>query len=354
MDNKLETIIKLKQDVDDGLRTLTWAEIGTQVSLSGIAARGRWRRAMGKLDVPTVENVAGFTATDVWPHPKDVLEEAGQKFEERKVKEELKRSQEIKFSHGPVGIAFVADQHFGDSGVDTERAIKDAELIRDTPGLYCFQVGDLVNTFILKVLSSARMNDSMDIRKEWTLAKLYLEILRDKWLGALDGNHEQWVETLTGIPWMAEIVGEVTENALYDPYEILTTIVVGKESWILKVRHSWGGRSQDNPFHGIMRAAKRDRPFHIGVGAHDHSGAMVATFRVSFNSSEMEKAAAIKCGTYKIYDDYMRKLGLPAQGPKIVPVVVLQDNPRNILVFDELQVAVSYLDQMYQENNAKI
>lgn len=354
MDNKLETVIKLKQDVDDGFCDLTWAEIGSKVGWSGECARSRWRRSMKKMDAPVVENLGGFRALHAWPLPEEVMKKAKQRFDERRTKEKLKQSQKIKFSHGPVGIAFVADQHFGDSGVDTERAIRDAILIRDTPGLYAFQVGDLVNSFILKVLSSVRLNDSMDIKEEWTLAKFYLELLQEKLLGVLDGNHEQWVETLTGIPWMAEIVKSVTENALYDPHEILTTVVVGEESWKLKLRHSWSGRSQDNPFHGIMRSAKRDRPFHIGVGAHDHAGAMVATFRVSFNAEKTEKAVAIKCGSYKVYDDYMRRLGLPSQGPKIVPVVVLQDNPRNILVFDELQVATKYLNQMYKENNVKI
>ena len=286
---------------------------------------------------------------DVWPDPMEVLEKADKAFQNRQRKQRKRDAQTVAISKGPVGVAFVADQHFGSSGSNAKLAMEHARLIADTPGLYAFIVGDLVDSFVLNKYLKIRHNAPLGIIEEWALVKLYLETIAPKLLGILDGNHDHWMEILTGLPVLADIVERVKSNVLYDAHEIVARVVVGGlEDWIFKLRHGWAGHSQYNPFHGIMKATMFDRPFHVGVGAHDHKGAMAATFRVSFDAINVETAVAIKCGTYKRFDRYQREQGFPLTTPKIAPVVVLQTEPRNLMVFDEIEVAANYLKALYE------
>jgi len=326
----------------------TWAEIGALFGKGEDAPRKLVARA--GVEEPVIESIEGYTPLDEWPDPLDVLAKQQHAFQERKRKQHKKLAQHVAISHAPVGLAFLADQHFGSSGCNAHLAIEHAQLVRDTPGLYAFLVGDLVDSFVLQKYLKLRHNAPLGIVEEWSLVKYYLEIISPKLLGILDGNHDKWVQILTGLPVMGDFVASIKPKVLYDHDEILARLIVeGTEEWVLKMRHSWAGNSQYNPYHGIMKATKFDRPFHIGVGAHDHKGAMTATFRVSFDEVRVQTAAAVKCGTYKRYDRYQRECGFPMTGPKIAPVVVLQTEPRNLLAFDEITVAADYLTALYGE-----
>ena len=335
------TVKELEELRAKGLR---WAEIGDLYGVGEDAPR----KYLARNQEPELESIEGLTPADAWPDPQEVLEKATRAFENRKAKQEKRDAQTIAISKGPVGLAFVADQHFGSSGADAKRAMEHAKLIADTPGLYAFIVGDLVDSFVLNKYLKIRHNAPLGIIEEWALVKLYLETIAPKLLGILDGNHDHWMEILTGLPVLADVVERIKGDVLYDAHEIIARIVVGGlEEWMLKMRHDWPGHSQYNPYHGIMKATKFDRPFHIGVGAHDHRGAMAATFRVSFDAVRIQTAVAVKCGTYKRFDRYQREQGFPLTSPKIAPVVVLHTEPRNVLAFDELEVAADYLNTVY-------
>jgi hypothetical protein len=328
---------------------MTWPEIGDLFGLGEDAPRKLVTRWQERQKEPELESIEGLKPEDVWPDALEVLEKADRAFRQRRVKQQKRDAQTIAISKGPVGIAFVADQHFGSSGSNVKLAMKHAELIAETPGLYAFQVGDLVDSFVLQKYMKIRHNAPLGIIEEWSLVKLYLETIAPKLLGILDGNHDHWMEILTGLPVLADVVENIKGDVLYDAHEIIARIVIGGlEEWILRLRHDWPGHSQYNPYHGVMKAAKFDRPFHIGVGAHDHKGAMAATFRVSFDAVKIQTAVAVKCGTYKRFDRYQREQGFPLTSPKIVPVVVLHTEPRNVLAFDELEVAADYLNVLWR------
>lgn len=326
---------------------LTWAEIGAMFDLGEDAPRklvARWEERWA----PELETIEGVGPEDEWPDAQEVLEKQKRAFELRKQKQVRKQAQRVGFSKGPVGIAFLADQHLGSSGSDAGLAMEHAQLVCDTPGLYAVLVGDLVDSFILQKYFQLRHNAPLGVIEEWALVKLYLETVAPKLIGVLDGNHDAWPDLVTGLPVLADFLAQKKRQVLYDKHEILARVRVGPhEEWVIKARHQWAGSSQYNPFHGIMKATMFDRPFHVGIGAHDHRGAMVATFRVAFDEVLVETAAAVKCGTYKRFDRYQRERGFPLTGPKVAPVVIFQTEPRNLMAFDEIEVAADYLNTLY-------
>ena len=70
-----------------------------------------------------------------------------------------------------VGVCFLTDQHIGSGTADMERMRRDAEIIRDTPGLYAVMGGDIIDNFIFggKMLTAA-LDSETAIAAQWDLA----------------------------------------------------------------------------------------------------------------------------------------------------------------------------------------
>ncbi len=320
----------------------TWVKIGECFGLGEDAPRklvARWRK---RRKAPTAE-INGLTAADIdWPDEEEVFHRACQEWQKTKIRLKREVDQYIKFDHGPVGIAFVADLHCGGKGVNYPRMFEEAEIISKTPGLYLFTVGDLVDNFIIGNLIRERLNSRLAIRDEWALVRRYLRLVSSKLLGAVAGNHEKWHTTLTGVDYFKNELAQINRNCLYDKDDVRAQVRIGGETWPLRVRHQWQGSSIYNSTHGIERAAKWDQDFLIGVGAHDHINGACRSFNIGG-----EQGMAVKAGTYKVYDDYAKKHGFPKSGPSVAATVIFDDDPPSLTGFTSLEAAARYLRNLY-------
>jgi len=319
---------------------MTWAEIGKLFGKGEDAPRKLVARA--GVEEPTVE-IHGLTATDNrWPDEDDVYDRACKEWHKTERRLEREIDQHIIFSHGPVGIAFAADLHFGGKGVNYPLAFAEAKMIAQTPGLFLFTVGDMVDDFIIGNLIRERLNARLSIRDEWALVRRYLRLASGKLIGACAGNHDNWITALTGLDYFKSELAQVNQSCLYDKDDLRTEVRIGLETWNLRVRHSWRGSSIYNSTHGIERAQKWDQDFTIGVGAHDHVNGACR----SFNAGG-EQGLAVKAGTYKVDDSFARRRGFPKSGPSTVATVVFDDDPRSITGFTNLAAACQYLSTLY-------
>jgi hypothetical protein len=283
--------------------------------------------------------VTGVSAEEQLPDAKEVLQRAVQRFNALRDLLNRKRNQSIRFDSFPFGIAFIADNHIGNDGVDYERMFAEAKVIASTPNLYVVQVGDLVDNFIVSKLLKVRLETHITIPEEWALAKLYLELLGPRLLAVCGGNHDAWTSAMAGVDQLKETLAKVNPKRLYDSDELKFDVECEGRNYPVRVRHKWRYSSILNPTHGIERTFERDqsRPFLLGVGAHTHVSGLVRQFNAGGQTG-----LAVQCGSYKVHDSYAHQLGAPAPNGSTAIVVVFTEH--GILGYVNLNMAIEGLN----------
>ena len=261
---------------------------------------------------PTTHHVEveGSIVGEQLPDPLAVLERSIERFNRLRDSMNRQRNQTIRFPNRPIAIAFAADNHIGNDGVDYERMFSEAELIADTENMYAINLGDLADNFIVQKLLSLRMFTSTTIPEEWTLVQHYVHFLGPSLLAVVGGNHDGWTKAIAGVDQLQNILAYLRPDLLYHSDELLVNIQVGPLSVPARLRHKWRYSSVLNPTHGIERTYERDQAkrFLLGVGAHTH----ISGLSRQFNAGGQTGLAVI-CGAYKIYDPFAVRLGRSEQ-----------------------------------------
>ena len=292
--------------------------------------------------------VSGVTAAEAQPNPEDAYKRMVEDWDLLRRFEERKRGQSLKFAQSIVCLVNSADWHLGGQGVDYPALRADLELIADTPGMYVVTLGDLVDNFILAKMASIRYGTTTPIPAEWAVVRMLLEIVSDKMLISVGGNHDKWTKALAGIDYFADVVRSVTDKALYDPDEVYARLTIG--SWdgiLLKARHKWRGNSELNISHGPEKAARFDKPFHIGMAAHTHVSGVVRQFRtIDPETQRPDTGIILQAGSYKRYDDYAKALGLPEANTSTSVAVIIDSRTRSLIGFDNLRCAANWMGEL--------
>lgn len=241
---------------------------------------------------------------------------ARQAYERTLAYEARRRRFEVRFQEGPVLLVFVGDQHIGSSGTDVERAFREAELVRQTPGAYAVLLGDVVDNFIVQHLLHLNARTPIMVLEQWELARSYLNAFGGKLIAAVSGNHDAWAYLLAGVDYLRSVL---PDGVLYDREEMRLTVHVAGASYRIWARHRWRGGSIYNPTHAQERAARfNDARYDIYAGAHTHVGGMYREFVL-----HGQRKVAVQVGTYKIFDEYATQLGLPPHDHSTAVGVVL-------------------------------
>jgi hypothetical protein len=247
--------------------------------------------------------------------------------------QERSRNQCIEFQQPVVGIAYVADAHIGHFGVNLHRLFDEARLIAETPGLWLFTDGDMVENMILAQLVNARLNVETQPEKEWELLKHYLNLIAPKLIGSVSGNHDDWLTALTGLPFFRETIAHVAPQALYQTNDARFVLDVNGAKFPIRVRHKWRYRTKFNDSYGIEDMCRFDADFVCGVGGHWHSAGLVREFNCRGG-----QGLAVICGSYKDVDEYSAKIGAP-RANRSAAVTVLYFDDGKMLGISDLQLA---------------
>ena len=334
----------------DNRITHSWNDVaeyfGTKRETIRSAARAYRREHTAEFSAtgaPLLLKVEGVQADGIEPDEDDVFKRACNEYEKVRAVNDRKLKQHIDFDGGPIALVWAADHHFGDAGVDYERAFAEARIVQDTPGMYMGIGGDMANSFIIGTLRSARDEARISIPDEWALVKRYLRLAADKLLFIVPGNHIEWVRMLTGIDYFADVVGHLTDNVIYDNDEILFELNVGNWSVPCRARHKWRGLSQWNDTHEIEKAAKFDQDFIIGFGAHTHKSGLCRDMNVGGRDG-----MALLAGSYKRYDPYARRMGFYKPNCSTAVAVVIDEEHRSLTGFNNLETCASYMNYVYE------
>jgi predicted phosphodiesterase len=255
-------------------------------------------------------------------------------------KMQAKAGQTITVNKLPFMLCLMSDIH-GGAKCDYETIASDVKIIRDTEDCYCIVAGDVTDNFIIGSLSQIQKAQPTTHENEIAFSKWFCDMIKDKLLAWISGNHDNWTYKVSGIdPYKYYLK---TSGCLYDRNEVIFDLINDgvKERWI--VRHKWKSGSIFNPTHGIEVGWERNgEDFDVGVGGHTH----IATLHREFIKHDIKRSAII-LGTYKLLDEFGKEIGFANthSGSKGSGAFVY-DKKFKRKWFDNLPEAVEYLEYL--------
>lgn len=241
---------------------------------------------------------------------------------------------EVDFGPGPVALTFVSDQHIEPNGLcDLRRMRADAELIRDTPGVFCMLGGDGVNNHIKHRAAILLTQSTPD--DAWMLYDHYLDLLEPKIVAAISGNHDLWTHEAAGVDMVRRLAE--SRRLFYAPNHVYITVKVGGQQYVVAMRHQYRYGSSFNMGHTIHRWYDMgDQPFDVGVVCHEHE-AWVGTFK-----RHGRNVWGARPGSYQVTSGYAGQYGFNDSDPTC-PTFIFYGDHRRVVGFDDLRTAVKVL-----------
>lgn len=305
----LEKVIKLRKSINQKTNVVyTWneiAEITGEAKEKCRAAYRRWKRLQedaAPADDPEC-TVIGVTPEDYKLDPEEIWDRAFDKQDKNLEFWQRRRNGQRIIVKPPCAWALLSDQHLDDPMADVRSAKRDAEIIRDTPGMFAGHHGDYFNNWIIGKLVSLQRNQSMTFDESLEMVFDYIKIVGPKLKYVVSGNHDNWTLMLSGFDAIRNALDGC--KLLYHTDQIVFTLQVGDYEYPVKVRHKWPYGSVFNTTHSIEVGWERGGDdFIFGVGGHTHQGTYFRPF-----TRHGVRRYAILTGTYKIGDSYGEKLG---------------------------------------------
>lgn len=231
-------------------------------------------------------------------------------------------------------LAFVSDQHIAPgTPVDFRAMREDAELIRATPNCFAILGGDGVDNHINH--RSAILAARSQPEDQFKLFEYYLQILGDKSLMMVSGNHENWTTAFAGVDVLGRVAAQ--QRLCYAPDEAFMEIGVGTQTYRVAVRHQFRMNSSFNQTHAVKQWLRLgEREFDIGCIGHHHEHAVESFLyrgRICWGC---------RPGSYQITSAYSRQYGFNKSMPS-TPTFLLRGDTREIVGFATLRTAIDFM-----------
>lgn len=238
---------------------------------------------------------------------------------------------------GWFGIGFGGDQHL-DSDTADLRILEDyASVIRETPGLYNAEGGDLRDNFIIRALMRAQMDSGRPPVEQVAFIEKYLSLFEDKTLWIVAGNHDQWEDKLSGLDTLRRIANE--QGILYDSDQFFIRLKCDGVEYKILTRHKFPMNSRFNPTHAhkqMIRLAVADETPDVAVLHHLHEGSVESWQYAG------EERILVRPGSAKRHDPFAHHLGFPDTG-YLAPVVLFNAQQRQMVPLCDYRLAPDVL-----------
>ncbi len=268
----------------------------------------------------------------------ELLELRKKRFQRKEIAEVARKIVDCKVNlDGPYAIAHFGDPHIDDDGCDIVSLERDILTVRDTPGMFGANVGDLQNNWIGR-LARLYADQATTHTEAWLLVEWMLKQI--PWLYVVAGNHDTWSGAGDPVKWiMAHAPGK------YEAYGVRVNLKSPNGRAVrINCRHDFHGHSMWNAAHGVGKAVQMGWRDHVLTCGHKHiSGYMLLKCPSSGLISH-----GIRCAGYKVYDRYAKELGLPNQNIFSTAVTVIDpqyddDDTRLVTTLFNVQEAAEYL-----------
>lgn len=205
------------------------------------------------------------------------------------------------------------------------------------PSVYAEFHGDGCDNWINAKLAHLQRGQALQFDGEVRLFASWLQMLRDKWIAIVCGNHDNWTKKLSGFDQVRQALDGA--RVLYDSNEVCFTLVHGDNRHNIKLRHKWKYSSIFNSTHAIEVGWQRGGfDFDIGIGGHTHVG----TFDRPFYRHNKRRHAVLT-GTYKVLGSgFGREIGAPPAQDSGCGASIFYPDGR-YLFFEDLRTAADFL-----------
>ncbi len=221
----------------------------------------------------------------------------------------------IRLNEGkPVGVAYWGDWHIGAAGTNYKMFEQDLRKIRDTEGLYFIGAGDFKDNYISGTHVGAQFEQVIQPGMQDVAVKHYFGQVSEKCLALVRGCHDDW-DRKQGDKDFLETLCDITDSVnLWHGGEL--TIKLGDQSYFWRCRHRYKYQSSLNLENAMRRIMETQGPCDVAAEAHLHNGYVMKRYMMG------EYRIMLRCGTYKIWDEFGQKLA-GYKGEPAVPVVIM-------------------------------
>ncbi len=285
-------------------------------------------------EVADMRRAAVETAGD-FDEPVEELWRKAEELSARKIRKAAEQSTFRFRAPGPhVLIAAVSDQHIAPgTPVDFKAMREDAELIRDTPNCYAVLGGDGTDNHIKH--RAAILAQRSTPEDQFRLYEYYLQILVEKLITLISGNHCNWTVQFAGVDMVARIAH--AQKICYAPDEAIIEVSVGSQTYTIGMRHQFRMNSSFNQTHSVKQWLRLgEREFDLGIVGHHHEHAME-----SFVYRQQLRWGC-RPGSYQITSAYSRAYGYNKSIPT-TPTFLLRGDRKEILGFPTLRAAREFI-----------
>lgn len=235
----------------------------------------------------------------------------------------------------PIILAFLADAHIGSLYTDYEVLDERVRLLENTDRAYVVSCGDTVDNYLPAGKHSTGMFGTLlppAIQK--SIAEMIFIRLKGKWLGAVQGCHDEWSHDLDDFDWTRFLAEKIEcPNLGFGGFIDLT---VGNVTYRIALRHRYRYNSSFNLTHTVKRMREQFGDFDVGCVAHHHQA------DIEHLAMADKDRVFIRPGSFKKADRYARSIGYRDTGHQ-VPCIVLDPTIRKIVPFMNLGDAVRFL-----------
>lgn len=218
---------------------------------------------------------------------------------------------------GPIAIATFGDPHLDDDGTDIELFQKHMDIVASTEGMWAINIGDLTNNWVGRLVAQ-HANQSTTAAEGWKLAEWVMGYI--PWLVLIGGNHDTWSGDRDPLKFITKNLGNPYVN---HGVRLRLNFPNGRKM-VINASHDFSGHSMWNPVHGGMRKAQRwaDDLYVCGHRHHTGIGAVVSPI-------DNKLSLVIRADSYKVFDDYPKKLGIDETYLSPCPVVIFNPDAQS-------------------------
>jgi hypothetical protein len=320
--------------------TKTGAAAALNINLSTLTHRIREAGRQGI--VPTIDKRPVMFERDPLPDPDLPIEELLELREKaflRKDKAETARKLidvRIKMD-GPIGICHFGDPHVDDDGCDIPALRKHLRIVKETPGLFGGNVGDMQNNWVGRI-AHLWAQQGTSSTQAWRLVEWMINEIQ--WLYLIGGNHDAWSGNGDPLQWITR-----TQQGVYDNGGVRLNLKFpnGKQVRV-NGRHDFRGHSMWNPTHGPLKAAMMGWRDHILTCGHTH----VSGYQITKDPSSGLISHILRVAGFKKHDRYAKELGLPdaaftPASTTIIDPSKADNDPGLITVIHDIEEAAEFL-----------
>jgi hypothetical protein len=239
----------------------------------------------------------------------------------------------------PVAITVRGDWHLGNQYTDYRSFLRHTELIQQTPGLYCVELGDLIDGYIQPSKLQGQHEALARVKVQRHLVWDAMKKLNGKVLALASGQHDHWSvfqADFEPVEWCA-----ADNHVPYLGHGGLLRIQLGDQTYTFHVRHKYRYNSSYNATHSIKQFWRFDGDSDVGVHADKHTPA------AEYVIWKGELRIAARPGTYKPHDDWEDSFGYP-EGKPIMPTILLWPDHREMQVLWTVERAADMLPGLRQ------